>query len=39
MKIPSSDIPQADILEDVVAVVKAVGEGNIEKSDCFRTLR
>lgn len=27
MKIPSSDIPQADILDDVVNVVKAVGKG------------
>lgn len=27
MKIPSKDVPQADILEDVIKIVEAVGEG------------
>jgi len=38
MKIPSSDIPQADILEDVVAVVKAVGEGKQSFQDIAQYL-
>jgi len=38
MKIPSSDIPQADILDDVVNVVKAVGEGRHTFQDIARYI-